>query len=79
MDTKKKYILIAERSREDAALKLSFTAKKIYNKKGYIPLVIYDHKPKPGCYAIYNVFKIFEIHHYTKIIGFLNYLKVFFC
>jgi|TARA_B110000259_G_scaffold174462_1_gene208798 hypothetical protein len=79
MDTKKKYILIAERSREDVALKLGFAAKKIYNKKRYIPLVIYDHKPTLDCYKIYNVFNIFEIYHYTKIIGFLNYLKLFFC
>ena len=72
MDTKKKYILIAERSREDVALKLGFAAKKIYNKKRYIPLVIYDHKPTLDCYKIYNAYKITEIYHYIKIIDFIS-------
>jgi hypothetical protein len=78
MNTKKKYVLIAERSREDVALRLSFAAKKINEKKNYTPLVIYDHRPTSECYKIYDTFKINQIYKYNKILSFFDNLKIFF-
>ncbi len=74
---KEKYVLIAERSRVDVALRLSYASKKIYEKKGYKPFVIYDYEPSPECYKIYDIFKIEKILRYNEILNFFTNLRIF--